>query len=96
MSQSRPENRETDVPETIQSLLVAFAIALAFRGFVVEGFVIPTGSMAPTLMGRHVRYQAPETGYEYAFDGTPLASPDLVNDPKFKNVTVPTLATQRL
>lgn len=91
MSQSRPENRETDVPETIQSLLVAFTIALAFRGFVVEGFVIPTGSMAPTLMGQHVRYQAPDTGYEYAFDGTPLASPELVLDPKFKNVTVPTL-----
>ena len=27
MSQARPENRDTDVPETIQSLLVAFAIA---------------------------------------------------------------------
>ena len=64
--------RETDIPETIQSLLVAFAIALAFRGFVIEGFVIPTGSMAPTLMGEHVRFQTPDTGYEYAFDPTNL------------------------
>ncbi len=74
MSQStQPDHRQTDVPETILSLLVAFSIALAFRGFVVEGFVIPTGSMAPTLMGQHVRFRTPDTGYEYALDPTGLA-----------------------
>ena len=60
------------VPETIQSLLVAFSLALAFRGFVVEGFVIPTGSMAPTLLGQHYRLRTPDTGYEYALDPTPV------------------------
>lgn len=85
---SEPRSTDTDVPETLQSLLVAFTLALAFRGFVVEGFVIPTGSMAPTLMGQHVRFQTPDTGYEYAFDSSaariPLGSsarPLLVNDP---------------
>ena len=63
-------NRQTDIPDTLQSLLVAFALALAFRGFIIEGFVIPTGSMAPTLMGEHVRFSSPATGYEYAFDGS--------------------------
>ena len=63
---------ETDIPETFQSLLVAFSLALAFRGFVVEGFVIPTGSMAPTLLGEHVRFQTPDTGYEYALDPSPV------------------------
>ncbi len=67
---SERKARETDIPETIQSLLVAFALALAFRGFVIEGFVIPTGSMAPTLMGQHVRFHSPVTGYEYPFDGS--------------------------
>lgn len=70
---SQQDQRQTDVPETILSLLVAFSIALAFRGFVVEGFVIPTGSMAPTLMGQHVRFRAPDTGYEYALDPSALA-----------------------
>ena len=37
------------IVDTIQSLLVAFVFAMVFRGFVCEGFVIPTGSMAPTL-----------------------------------------------
>ena len=69
---SQPEHRQTDIAETLLSLLVAFSIALAFRGFVVEGFVIPTGSMAPTLMGQHVRFRAPDTGYEYALDPSAL------------------------
>ena len=62
--------RETDIAETLQSLLVAFTLALAFRGFIIEGFVIPTGSMAPTLMGQHARYRSSVTGYDYAFDGS--------------------------
>jgi signal peptidase I len=39
--------------ETLESIVVAFTLALLFRGFEAEAFVIPTGSMAPTLMGRH-------------------------------------------
>ena len=58
--------------DTIQSLLVAFVFAMVFRGFVCEGFVIPTGSMAPTLMGAHVRLRSPATSYEYATDASPI------------------------
>ena len=39
--------------ETVESIVVAFTLALLFRGFEAEAFVIPTGSMANTLMGRH-------------------------------------------
>ncbi len=39
--------------ETIEAFVVAFVLALLFRAFVAEAFVIPTGSMAPTLMGAH-------------------------------------------
>ncbi len=52
--------------EILTSLTIAFAMALAFRGFVVEGFVIPTGSMAPTLLGMHMRFQAPENGENWS------------------------------
>lgn len=54
------------VKETLSSLMIAFAMAFAFRGFVVEGFVIPTGSMAPTLMGAHMQMRSPYTGHEWA------------------------------
>lgn len=62
---------ETNVVETLQSLIVAFALAMAVRSFVTEGFFIPTGSMAPTLLGVHVRERSPATGYEYAADAGP-------------------------
>ena len=39
--------------ETFESIVVAFVLAFLFRAFEAEAFVIPTGSMAPTLYGRH-------------------------------------------
>ena len=39
--------------ETFESIVVAFVLAFLFRAFEAEAFVIPTGSMAPTLLGRH-------------------------------------------
>ena len=39
--------------EMVEAFVVAFMLALLFRAFIAEAFVIPTGSMAPTLMGAH-------------------------------------------
>jgi signal peptidase I len=39
--------------ETVEAFVVAFILALLFRAFLAEAFVIPTGSMAPALMGAH-------------------------------------------
>ncbi|MFM7205179.1 MAG: signal peptidase I [Planctomycetaceae bacterium] len=48
--------------ETIESIVVAFTLALLFRAFEAEAFVIPTGSMAPALMGRHKDLACPACG----------------------------------
>ena len=45
--------RDIGVRETIESLLVAVLLALMFRAFESEAFIIPTGSMAPSLTGQH-------------------------------------------
>lgn len=45
--------------------MIAFVMAFVFRGFVIEAFLIPTGSMAPTMLGAHMRFQSPETGYNW-------------------------------
>ncbi|MGC3966264.1 MAG: hypothetical protein QM775_02485 [Pirellulales bacterium] len=37
--------------ETFDSIAIAFILAFLFRTFEAEAFVIPTGSMALTLMG---------------------------------------------
>jgi len=55
----------TPTREIIESLAVAVILAFIFKAFVAEMFVIPTGSMAPTLMGRHKDLDCPMCGYEY-------------------------------
>ena len=51
--------------ETVESIVVAIILAFLFRAFVAEAFVIPTGSMAKTLRGRHMDIVCPQCGYEY-------------------------------
>lgn len=69
-------HKET-IQDTIISVIIAFALAFVFRGFVVEAFVIPTGSMAPTLMGAHERFRNKDTGYTWQvgpWDANPMFS----------------------
>jgi signal peptidase I len=73
------KQEETSIPETLQSLIVAFALAMSVRSFVTEGFVIPTGSMAPTLMGQHARIESPATGYDFPIDVQPAYDPSEAN-----------------
>ena len=71
ISESKPEFDKKAVLETlknpfrstrefIETLAIAIFLASIFKFFEAEAYVIPTGSMAPTLMGRHkdVRCQA--------------------------------------
>jgi signal peptidase I len=51
--------------DTIEAVVIALIVALTFRAFIVEAFVIPTGSMAPTLLGAHFKVICPKCGYEY-------------------------------
>jgi signal peptidase I len=60
-----PPQNVTNIKETIESILVAFILAFIFRAFVLEAFIIPTGSMAPTLLGAHLRFRCPDCGYQF-------------------------------
>jgi len=53
------------VRETVESIALAVVLAFLFRAFVAEAFVIPTGSMAPTLRGQHKDVQCKECQYWY-------------------------------
>ncbi|MGA2499493.1 MAG: S26 family signal peptidase, partial [Tepidisphaeraceae bacterium] len=61
----RPAPPKDNIKETVESILVAFILAFVFRVFVVEAFVIPSGSMAPTLLGAHMRLRCQECGYDF-------------------------------
>lgn len=60
----KPQAPQEGWRETFESLAVALILALSFRTFVAEAFVIPTGSMAPTLMGRHRDVRCAKCNYE--------------------------------
>ena len=55
------ETKES-VKETLISILIAFVLAFVARSFVAEAFIIPTGSMAPTLLGSHMKFNNPQSG----------------------------------
>lgn len=56
--------------ETIESIAIALALAFLFKTFQAEAFMIPTGSMAPTLMGRHKDVVCEKCGFRYTASGS--------------------------
>ncbi len=74
--------------ETIDALVVAFVLAFLIRTFEAEQFVIPTGSMAPTLMGRHKDVGCVECNHRFrvnASNEAPDAAQQLIRNNPNKN-----------
>ncbi|UCC31652.1 MAG: hypothetical protein JSU86_05110 [Phycisphaerales bacterium] len=71
--------RSLEIPEhegikdTLESIVIALILAFVFRAFIVEAFVIPTGSMAPTLYGAHGTIVCQDCGVEFAYGVRDLA-----------------------
>ena len=57
--------RDHGVRETVESILVAVILAFLFRAYEAEAFIIPTGSMAPSLQGQHMDVNCKECGHQY-------------------------------
>lgn len=51
--------------ETLESIVVAFVLAFLFRSFEAEAFVIPTGSMSPSLQGQHKDVACLQCGHHF-------------------------------
>lgn len=78
--------QQEGIKETIESIVVALILAFVFRAFIVEAFVIPTGSMAPTLYGAHGTIVCEDCGIEYAYG---------LRDPDDSRSIVPVLSTSK-
>jgi signal peptidase I len=75
------------IRETIESIVIAFVLAFLFRTFEAEAFVIPTGSMAPTLMGRHKDLCCPKCGCPYQLSASDeVDSEGALNGPQCQTV----------
>lgn len=79
MFKNKENTKKTDLPdkkkkrkhklrENIESIAIAVALAFAIRYFVVEAFKIPTGSMAPTLLGVHKDVSCPNCNWSFYAD----------------------------
>ncbi|MEO1534171.1 MAG: S26 family signal peptidase [Planctomycetota bacterium] len=88
---------QTSVPDTLISVTLALALAFIFRVYVIEAFVIPTGSMAPTLLGAHFQVRSAETGAVFMVDRrlTESRRGDTVGDP-FTDAELSTAGLRRL
>ncbi|MDX1947921.1 MAG: S26 family signal peptidase [Pirellulaceae bacterium] len=78
MAKTKDEKKPADGGwrETVESIAMAVVLALLFRGFVAEAFVIPTGSMAPTLQGRHKDVKCPQCTFWYQTSASDERTPD--------------------
>src|ERR1700733_12416678 len=68
--------RPSAMRETIESVVVAFVLAFLFKTFEAEAFVIPTGSMAPTLLGRNKDVVCPKCGTHLTIGASDEVQPE--------------------
>jgi signal peptidase I len=66
MTKSKEVKDRESLLETLESIIVAFVLAFVFRAFIIEAFVIPTGSMAPTLNGAHAEVVCSDCGFRFS------------------------------
>lgn len=61
-----PENLAAGVVrQTVELLALLCVGVLLFRAFAAEAYIVPTGSMAPTLLGRHLELTCPKCAFRF-------------------------------
>jgi hypothetical protein len=59
-----PENKD-GFREIVETIVFVVVLVLLLKTFLAEAFVIPTGSMATTLLGYHIDATCEECGYRF-------------------------------
>jgi signal peptidase I len=59
-----PEQKDT-IREVVETIVFVVVLVLLLKAFLAEAFVIPTGSMATTLLGYHREVVCPECGFRF-------------------------------
>ncbi len=63
----RPAKPVGSVRSMAEAVLCLVVAVILFRSFLVEGYMISTGSMAPSLLGFHKRVVCPSCQFEFAY-----------------------------
>jgi len=61
-----PKQRGGLIRQTIEFVVCLTIAVLIYRSWYVEGYIVPTGSMATTLLGMHRQATCADCGYEFA------------------------------
>jgi hypothetical protein len=69
-----PENKDT-FRELFETVVFVVVLVLMLKTFLAEAFVIPTGSMADTLLGYHHKITCPQCGKTNLFNASFEADP---------------------
>lgn len=73
-AETKPQPRDS-LREISETIVFVVALVLMLKLFVVEAFVIPTGSMAETLYGYQKIVTCPECGFDYPVNSSDEVSP---------------------
>jgi Signal peptidase, peptidase S26 len=83
-----PENKDS-FREVVETVVFVVVLVLLLKTFLAEAFVIPTGSMATTLLGYHREVTCPKCGYTYPVNASKEADPQEPNQQPVISCTCP-------
>jgi hypothetical protein len=73
-----PEQIDT-VREILETIVFVVVLVMILKTFLAEAFVIPTGSMATTLLGYQIQKTCPECGHSFPVNCSQEADPQDVD-----------------
>jgi hypothetical protein len=70
-----PEPPKDPFREIVETVVFVIVLVFMLKTFLAEAFVIPTGSMATTLLGYHKDVTCKQCGYQYRVNASTEAEP---------------------
>src|SRR5438034_1162834 len=70
-----PNDMKDGTREIIETVVFVVVLVLLLKTFLAEAFVIPTGSMADTLLGYHYSVPCEKCGYRFLVNASEEAEP---------------------
>jgi signal peptidase I len=70
-----PQQQHDGFRELIETIVFVVVLVLILKTFLAEAFVIPTGSMATTLLGYHKEHVCEQCGYRFLVNASSEADP---------------------
>ncbi len=83
-----PENQD-GFREVVETVVFVVVLVLLLKAFLAEAFVIPTGSMAPTLLGYHRNVTCPQCGHTFSINLSDQLDPERQGNAVITGCTCP-------